>query len=56
MPCRPVPFDVRSPTANPTPSSATANVSVPFVCARATVARDASAYFATLFSASSAQK
>ena len=56
IPCSPVPFDPRSPTENPTPSSDTANVSVPSVCDSETVAWLAPAYFERLFSASSAQK
>jgi hypothetical protein len=49
-----VPFESRV-LSNPTPSSETANVSVPSLLDSDTVAWDASAYFARLFSASSVQ-
>jgi hypothetical protein len=55
MPCRPVPW-VAFAVSKPSPSSATVNSRRPSGQARATVAREARAYFATFCSASRMQK
>ena len=55
MPCRPVPC-VALAGSKPSPSSVTVNPRCPSGQAKATVAREARAYFATFCSASRMQK